>query len=80
MTEDISQLNRFMLSRSRVIAKGKRIRDVDRLLETYGGVRSNWVNKSSSLFEIDGVVYEYHWYECHGIGRVEIRQKEVGKS
>lgn len=53
--EEAPPLSRAMLSQSRVIAKGNRIRD-----------------------EADGLLYEYHWYEHHGIGRVEVRQKEMG--
>lgn len=61
-----------MISRSRVIAKGNRIRDVQRLVQEYGGRSVNWVKKSSPQFEIAGHLYEYH-----GLGRFEIRRKEV---
>ena len=67
-----------MLAQARVIAKGRRIRDVQRLVRTYGGVPAEWVKKSSPLFEIAGHQYEYHWYEHPSIGRVEIKQKQVG--
>ncbi len=40
-------LTRDMLSQSRVIAKGNRIRDVERRVESYGGRKSGWVKKSS---------------------------------
>jgi len=66
-----------MLAQARVIAKGKRIRDVRRLVETYGGRESKWVKKSSPRFEMGGQSYEYHWYEHPGIGRVEIKQKQA---
>jgi hypothetical protein len=66
-----------MLSQSRVIAKGNRIRDINRLVDTYGGTPSKWIKKSSPCFEISGVQYEYHWYEHPGIDRVEIKLKEV---
>ena len=66
-----------MISKSRVIAKGKRIRDLNRLLDNYGGIGSQWVKKSSPPFEIDGDLFEYHWYEHHGIGRFEIKLKKV---
>lgn len=79
MAEIPSRLTRTMLSQSRVIAKGNRIREVERLLRMYGGIRSRWLKKSSPSFEVNGVIYEFHWYEHHGIGRVEIRQKEIGK-
>jgi len=63
-----------MLAQSRVIAKGNRIRDVQRLVNTYGGRAAKWVKKSSPRFEIASEVYEYHWYEHSGIGRVEVKQ------
>jgi hypothetical protein len=72
-------LNKDLLSRSRVIAKGRRIRDVARLVEQYGGVASEWVKKSSPPFPVDSGIYEYHWYECHGIGRFEIKLKKVSQ-
>jgi len=68
-----------MLSQARVIAKGKSIRDVQRLVATYGGMAAKWVKKSSQRIEINGQLYEYHWYEHTGIGRVEVKQKQVGK-
>lgn len=66
-----------MIAQSRVIAKGKRIRDVQRLVEMYGGKLSKWVKKSSPRFEIAGRQYEYHWYEHPSIGRVELKRKQV---
>jgi hypothetical protein len=66
-----------MLAQSRVIAKGKRIRDIGRLIKTYGGTPSKWAKKSSPYFEVSGEHYEYHWYEHPSIGRVEIKQKQV---
>jgi len=66
-----------MIAQSRVIAKGKRIRDVRRLVATYGGRPAKWVKKSSPRFEIGGHQYEYHWYEHPGMGRVELKQKRV---
>lgn len=65
-----------MLGQSRIIAKGKRIRDVHRLVEKYGKI-SKWTKKSSPMFEIVGHRYEYHWYEHPDIGRVEIKRKQV---
>lgn len=62
-----------MISQSRVIAKGNRIRDVQRLVNTYGGRKSKWVKKSSPRFEIGNESCEYHWYEHPGIGRVELK-------
>lgn len=64
-----------MLTQSRVIARGKRIRDVQQLIQKYGGTVKSWVKKSSPVIEIDGELYEYHWYEHRGIGRFEIKKK-----
>lgn len=52
------ELTKELIARSRVIAKGRGIRDLKRLVQDYG-------------------VYEYHWYEHHGIGRFEIKIKKV---
>ena len=73
----IEQLTPRMLAQSRVIAKGNRIRDVQRLVTTYGGKRSTWVKKSSPPFTVGCHYYEYHWYEHPGIGRVELKRKRV---
>jgi len=73
----ISELTSKLLAQSRVIAKGDHIRDVQRLVDTYGGRKSKWVKKSSPRFEIGKELYEYHWYEHSGIGRVELRLKQT---
>ena len=70
-------LSRKALSDARVIAKGKRIRDVQRLVVQYGGKASRWVKKSSPQFEVAGKRFEYHWYEHHGIGRFETKRARV---
>ena len=62
-----------------MIAKGKRIRDVQRLVARYGGRQSKWVKKSGPRFELDGKHFEYHWYEHPGIGRVEVKRKQVNE-
>jgi len=80
MTESarpMGKLTPHMLAQSRVIAKGNRIRDVQRLVTTYGGKRATWVKKSSPRFELGQHHYEYHWYEHPGIGRVELKRKRV---
>lgn len=76
---EILKLTSRMLSQSRVIAKGQRIRDVPRLVETYGGKVSKWVKKSSRRQEDAHGVYEVHWYEHPGIGRVDLKRKEMEK-
>lgn len=42
-----------MIAQSRVIAKGKRIRDLTRLTKYYGGIPSKWVKKSGPRFEVE---------------------------
>jgi len=73
----IAQLSRQTLAQSRVIAKGERIRDVRRLVRTYGGRPARWLKKASPPFAMAGRWYEYHWYEYRGIGRVELKRKQV---
>lgn len=74
---EILELTSKQIAQSRVIAKGNRIRDVQRLVHTYGGRASRWVKKSSPRFEISGHQYEIHWYEHPDIGRIELKQKRV---
>ena len=68
-----------MLAQARIIAKGNRIRDVDRLVARYGGSPSNWMKKSSPSFEIAGQRFEYHWYKHPGIGKVELKRKQINQ-
>ncbi len=75
----IPSLRPSMLSRSRVIAKGRRIRDAQRLVAAYGGRVARWVKKSSPRLEDDEGKYEIHWYEHPGIGRVELKRKQVAE-
>lgn len=68
-----------MVAQSRVIAKGARIRDVQRLVDTYGVKPSQWVKKGSPTFEHGEIAYQLHWYEHYGIGRFETKLKAVPK-
>jgi len=69
------RLTQTHLSQSRVIAKGRAIRDIDRLLRQYGGRAKDWVKKSTAILLVAGRKVEIHWYECRGIGRVEEKSK-----
>ncbi len=73
----IPRLTKELIARSRVIARGRGIRDLARLLTEHGGKPSMWTKKSSPPVEMDGELYEYHWYEHQGIGRFEIKAKKV---
>ena len=70
-------IDRQILATSRTIAKGRGIRDIERLVQTYGGKARDWMKKSSAPMVIDGQMAEIHWYECHGVGRFEIKIKQV---
>lgn len=71
------ELTPKLLAQSRIIAKGNRIRDVQRLVASYGGTAASWVKKSTPLIELEHEVIEYHWYEHPGIGRIEVKRKVV---
>ena len=73
----VPELKKELITRSRVIAKGRGIRDLKRLLQDYSGKASAGTQKSSPPVEMGGEVYEYHWYEHHGIGKIEIKIKKV---
>ena len=74
------QLTRSHLSQSRVIAKGRAIRDSDRLVTLYGGKARDWLKKSTAILLVDGRQAEIHWYECHGVGRVETKIKWIDEA
>jgi hypothetical protein len=61
-------------------AEGKGIRELQRLIEAYGG--KNW-RKRKGFATIrfsetgDTSEAELHWYEAHGVGKVELKIKEL---
>lgn len=61
------------------IAVGSSIRELERLRKTYG--RGRWRKlKGVALVRLeDGneCLAELHWYEAHGIGKREMRVKEL---
>ena len=61
------------------IAQGSSIRCLSRLRRVYG--LGNWKKKkgfATVVFEDGGsALAEVHWYEAHGIGKVEIKIKEL---
>lgn len=68
-------LTKKHLSQARMIAKGRKIKDVERLVKDYGGTTRNWVKKSTQPFFLEGRLIEIHWYEHSGIGRFEEKVK-----
>ncbi len=73
--EPLPKLTKQQLAQSRVIAKGMRIRAINQLLKEYGGSAKRWAKKSSQPFVFENRLVELHWYEHHGIGRVEEKIK-----
>lgn len=65
------------ISAIETIAEGNAIRDLPRLLKSYGFGR--WrKRKGVAQVEIDGGAVrrvELHWYEAHGVGIVELKIK-----
>jgi hypothetical protein len=62
-----------------VIAAGKEIRDVTRLRRMYGAGRWRKLKGRGMVRLPDGTICEaeLHWYEAHGIGRRELKIKEL---
>jgi hypothetical protein len=58
-----------MLSKSQVIARGRRIQKIDDLVARFGGTKQGWVKKKGW----DASGQEWHWYEHQGIGRVGVK-------
>ena len=65
------------IDNAETIADGSSIRDLTRLVRTYG--RGQWrKRKGQGLVELRNGArrrVELHWYEAHGIGRREIKIK-----
>jgi hypothetical protein len=59
------------------IAAGRGIREVGRLRRRYGGGRWRKMKGFALVRERNGVIHraELHWYEAHGVGRVECKIK-----
>lgn len=63
-----------------IIAVGNRIRDLQWLQKTYGSGRWRKLKGFARIrFLDDGEEFEaeLHWYEAHGIGRVEMKIKDL---
>ena len=60
-------------------AEGSGIRELHRLVRTYGG--RNWRKRKgfASIVLESGEICEaeLHWYEAHGVGKVEMKIKEL---
>jgi|KBSSwiStaDraftv2_1062776.scaffolds.fasta_scaffold588409_2 hypothetical protein len=62
-----------------VIAAGSRIHDIERLRKTYGSGRWRKLKGFALVRLEDGTesAAELHWYEAHGLGKKEMKVKEV---
>ena len=68
------------ITQSETFAEGARIRELHRLLDAYGG--KNWKKRKGFaririLPSGQTFLAELHWYEAHGIGKVEMKIKEL---
>ena len=70
---------RSEITNVRVIAVGRAIRDLAKLKKVHG--KGRWRKlKGTALVELDtGEILqaELHWYEAHGIGRRDMKVKQV---
>ncbi len=62
-----------------IIAIGKSIRDVERLRKMYGQGRWRKLKGIATIKLEDETICEaeIHWYEAHGIGKKEIKIKDI---
>ena len=62
-----------------VIALGRGIRELRRLRKAYGGIRWRKLKGVATVELADGRVLlaEVHWYEAHGVGRREMKLKQI---
>ena len=61
------------------IATGRSIRDLERLQSLHGRGRWRKLKGIATVRNPDGTidVAEIHWYEAHGIGRINIKVKRT---
>jgi len=61
-----------------VIAVGRSIRELHRLRRAYGAGRWRKMKARATIRYFDGRIrdVELHWYEAHGIGRVDWKVKD----
>ena len=60
-----------------IIAVGSSIREVAALRQEYGGTRWRKLKGTAFVRTVGGEEFwaEVHWYECHGIGRRQVKVK-----
>ena len=62
-----------------LIASGRQIRELSRLRKIYGSGRWRKMKGHATVLLLDGsaVRAEVHWYEKHGLGRLEMKIKHL---
>lgn len=67
------------ISDIQVIATGKAIREIGRLIKFYGPGRWRKLKGNATIRFHDGtnLKAEVHWYEAHGIGKKEVKIKFI---
>ncbi len=62
-----------------IIAVNNSIRDLERLKKIYGQGRWRKLKGIATIKLADNTVIqaELHWYECHGIGKKELKIKTI---
>lgn len=62
-----------------VIAVGRAIREIERLRKLYGGRRWRKLKGVATILLADGTICdaELHWYEAHGVGKKEMKIKQL---
>lgn len=69
------------ITRQETFAEASRIRELHRLVAAYG-VGTRWKKRKGvgqiRLLETGELVMaELHWYEAHGVGKVELKIEEI---
>jgi len=67
------------ITKVETIAVGNSIREIARLRRSYGSGRWRKMKGKATIRLPDGIICkaELHWYDAHGIGRRDIKIKEV---
>ena len=67
------------ITHKETFAEGSKIRELNRLVDCYGG--KNWKKRKGfgtiRFANGETIQAELHWYEANGIGKVELKIKEL---
>jgi hypothetical protein len=68
------------ITNPKTFAQGSKIRELNRLIDTYGGKSWKKCKGYATIRLLDSgelLSAELHWYEAHGVGKVELKIKEL---